>query len=149
MLARIEQLAHRLRFAIDQVPRAELPLGLRAFPNGACGDASLLLGAYFVDSGVQGFVYVHGSRRVNDESRAWHGWLERAGLLVDITADQFLDAPAAVIVSANSTWHEGFALEQDRAPADFRLWQGGGISELGHLYSRLRPVLLDAPGATS
>lgn len=149
-MARIEQLAHRLRFAIERVPRAELPLGMRVFPNGACGDASLLLGAYFVDSGVQGFGYVHGSRGVHDESRwTWHAWLERAGLVVDITADQFPDAPAAVIVSANSTWHDGFALEKTREPADFRQWQGGAISDLGHLYGLLRPVLFDAPGATS
>lgn len=140
-LESISVLAHRLRRAIESVPPDELPLGMRTFPSGACGDAALLLGAYFADSDEHGFSYVVGSRgNMDDGTWTSHAWIERGGVVVDITADQFADAPAVVIVSANSAWHRGFASEL-HGPADFRKWRGASIAELHQLYARLRPVL--------
>lgn len=146
-LATIEELAQRLRCALESVPRANLPLGMRGFPAGACGDAAQLLGAYLTDSGVHGFVYVCGSRGSKDDG-TWtsHAWIERASLVVDITADQFPDAPTPVIVSDDSEWHRSFEAEE-LGPADFRQWRGSSISELGQLYARLRPVLFSDPGS--
>jgi len=100
-----------------------------------------LLGAYLNDSGERGFVYVSGERgSKDDDSWTTHAWIERDGLVVDITCDQFPDAPAAVIVSPNSDWHRCFE-SKSQGGADFRSLQGGGIVELSDLYRRLRAVL--------
>ena len=42
-LERIEQMAHRMRSAIEAVARQDLPLGMRSFPTAACGDSALLV----------------------------------------------------------------------------------------------------------
>ncbi|MBP0454054.1 hypothetical protein J5Y04_31605 [Kitasatospora sp. RG8] len=44
-----------------------------------------------------------------------HALLEREGLIVDITADQFPDSPgSAVWVTRDRTWHARFAPAEDR-----------------------------------
>ncbi len=42
--------------------------------------------------------------------RGWqsHVWLEAGGLIVDITCDQYAEAPGPVIVAASSPWHDTF-----------------------------------------
>jgi len=140
-LAKVTVLARRLRQAIEAVPRDALPFGMREFPAGSCGDAAQLLAAYLSDSGFPGFEYVLGSRG-SKEDGMWtsHAWIEREGMVVDITADQFADAPPGATASYDSPWHRGFDVEH-RYVADFREWHGSGVAELGQLYARLRPVL--------
>jgi hypothetical protein len=140
-LQAIEKLASRLRRALVDLPRADLPFSMFCFPKGACGDTSLLLGAYLVDSGIKDFHYICGERGSHEEN-TWttHAWLAKGDLVVDITADQFSDAPAAVIVTTSSLWHKGFTTDVP-APADFREYSGFSISELAQLYARLRPAL--------
>ena len=140
-MAVLQALAKRMRSAIECLPPSELPFAMTGFPAGACGDASLLLGAYLVDSGFSGFEYVCGERgSVVDNTWTSHAWLQSGELTVDITADQFEDAPGKVIVAAPSQWHEQFEVEST-GPSDFRVWTG--TSELGLLYSSLRPLLFD------
>lgn len=61
-LVLITHLANEMRKAIEAVPQAELPLPLSYFPRGACGDACLLLGAYFSDQGINDFECVWRAR---------------------------------------------------------------------------------------
>ena len=84
-----------------------LPITFSSFPRGACGDASLILGAYLADNGFPHFVYVTGERG-SHEAGTWssHAWLEADGLVADITADQFQDAPSKIVVAASSPWHQ-------------------------------------------
>jgi hypothetical protein len=49
---RIRELAVRFREAILKCDRTELPLSLAEFPIGSCADASILLGTYFKDNGI-------------------------------------------------------------------------------------------------
>ena len=137
----IEQLAFGLRRAIEQLPRSVLPASLSWFPKGACGDASLLLGAYLVDNGFSGFNYVCGERG-NHDAGTWttHAWVAKDELVVDITADQFSDAPAGVIIADPSLWHKTFTA-YNTAPSDFREYSEPNIYEIAVLYERLRPVL--------
>jgi hypothetical protein len=137
----ITRLASQMRKAIEAVPRAELPLPMSCFPRGACGDACLLLGAYFADQGINGFEYVCGERGSKAEN-TWtsHAWLADNELVVDITADQFNDAPSAVIVASPSIWHRRFEINH-RSNSDFRLRSGFGVCHLTTMYSRLKPVL--------
>jgi hypothetical protein len=137
----VERAAKRMRCAIETLARHELPFGMQDFPAGACGDTSLLLGAYLVDCGYQGFEYTAAERRWSvDGVSASHAWLSCENLVVDITADQFPDGPAAVIVSSQSVWHSKFR-NMSKSTSDFRGRSYLGVGDLGRLYVRLKPHL--------
>lgn len=140
-ILRIEELARRMRFAIESLSREKLPISMSEFPAGACGDVCLLLGAYFKDRGVSGFEYIAGERG-NQRDSTWtsHAWLARESLIVDITADQFEDAPGKIIVSGNSAWHRTFKAERAQ-PSNFREWSGPGTYHLYKIYSLLHETL--------
>lgn len=114
---------------------------MHEFPQGACGDASLLLGALLADCGLHGFEHVSAERGRIDEG-AWtsHAWLAFGTLIVDITADQFPDAPATVIVARDSVWHARFSVEYT-APSDFRASYSPSNGDLQALYTKLMPML--------
>jgi hypothetical protein len=99
-LGRVRDAATRFRYAFEQ-GGLEFD-GVSDFPLGACGTASDLLGQYLVDSGLGEWTYRSG---VLPDSGNTHAWLERDGVLVDITADQFSDADSPVIVTTDSEWH--------------------------------------------
>jgi hypothetical protein len=62
----------------------------------------------------------------SDETRRGHGWLQRGNLFVDITADQFKDAPGKVIVEVNSKWHGTFEVNRPISPEVIKSWTGPG-----------------------
>ncbi|NOT99971.1 MAG: hypothetical protein HOO95_00125 [Gallionella sp.] len=137
----IEKIAHRMRDSIKAIPREQLPFPMSSFPIGACGDASLLLGAYLVDCGYHNFLYISGERGTyTDNSWTSHAWVAKGELVIDITADQFADAPASVIVASPSAWHQQFEIESS-SPSDFRVWSGMGIDHLRVMYAKLEPFL--------
>jgi hypothetical protein len=76
---------------------------LRDFPKGSCGDASEMLGQYLSDSGLGTWIYRCG---IEPDLFATHAWVERSGLIVDITADQFADISQCVIVTTDRTWYD-------------------------------------------
>ncbi len=78
------------------------------FPHRACGDSSILLGEYFLQNGELGWQYVVGVRESDGHS---HAWLEKDGLIVDITSDQFDSARDAVTVTRDATWHGQFVVD--------------------------------------
>ena len=75
---------------------------LADFPKGSCGDASELLGQYLSDSGLGTWGYRSGMQLDPVFS---HAWVERDGLIVDITADQFPDVSEPVLLTTDRTWH--------------------------------------------
>ena len=95
---RIRELAKRFREAILKCDRVELPLSLADFPNCSCADASILLGTYFKDNGIDGFNLIKG-KRGEGKSLETHYWLEKDDMLVDITADQFEDINERIVVT--------------------------------------------------
>lgn len=140
-LSRFKNLAGQMRAAIDSMPREDLPLQMSNFPAGACMDTSLLLGAYLVDLGHIGFELISGTRGSWDDSTgATHAWLARGDLVIDITADQFSDAPAGVIVESSPVWHQQFEGEQIGS-GDFRTWRGPYMAYMRAMYSRLLATL--------
>ena len=137
----IRAIAASVRSAILAIPAAERPPVFQNFPRGSCGWASLLLGAILKDKGSLGFLYVCGQRNSSDRSRTIsHAWLARESLIVDITADQFKDAPQSVIVSIASEWHRTFELEHIE-PSDFRESLGPGTYPLLAIYSTVKELL--------
>ena len=90
-------------------------LGLQDFPVGACGDASILLGQFFADQGLGEWFYIIGESTTTSGQQS-HAWIEREGLVVDITADQFVEIDDPVLVTDTKDWHLQF-VEEDRHPA--------------------------------
>ncbi|MER5642660.1 hypothetical protein ABT095_37705 [Kitasatospora sp. NPDC002227] len=89
--------------------RASSLVGLQDFPTGACLDSSLLLTEYLKDHGLRGWKCLAGERPYKPALPESHAWLERDGLIVDITSDQFEDSPGpAVWVTRDRTWHAQF-----------------------------------------
>ncbi|MGA5824291.1 hypothetical protein ACPC54_41425 [Kitasatospora sp. NPDC094028] len=110
----IRQDAQRFRWALEAAAfqlaeRSWTLYGLRDFPTGACLDASLLLAEYLTDRGRGEWKCVVGERPVGPAMPHSHAWLERNGLIVDITADQFADSSGlAVWVTRDRAWHAQF-----------------------------------------
>lgn len=101
----IREVAEEVRRALELMNRDDFP-SLRDFPRGSCGDASTFLGEVLFESGLGEWTYRHGiDRKQNYRS---HAWIERHGVIVDITADQFLEVDESVIVTTSSSWHDSF-----------------------------------------
>lgn len=146
-IEKIERATRRVRAAIEAMPSAARPIGFRDFPSGACGDASLVLAECLLRLGLGEFSYVVRFRSGRDNhSRLSHAWLERGELVVDITADQFLDAPSAVVVAIGSEWHATFERDACYPPCPARLatWHRGGIDELRWFSESLLRAIADA-----
>ncbi|MFN4327651.1 MAG: hypothetical protein ACK4FF_02140 [Limnobacter sp.] len=139
--SQILEMATRFRGAIESIPPEARSICMQSFPNGACGDTALLFGAFLVDHGIPGFQYICGERGSQaDNTWTSHAWLQRDDLVVDLTADQFPDAPTGVIVSSSSSWHMQFDTESGQE-SDFRKWSGYGADQLYPMYARVLGVL--------
>jgi hypothetical protein len=91
----------QFRKALIKYGIKRLPISFHEFPMGSCGDASLLLGKYLDEMGLGQFDYVCG-----ELGRQSHAWLEKDGIIVDITADQFDGVVEEIIVTDNNDFHK-------------------------------------------
>lgn len=134
----LKQIAVDFRRALEETQAIEL-LEDQVFPEGCCGDASLLLGTYLIDQGHGTYDYVLGMR--GDRS---HAWIQKDGLIIDITADQFHDMDQAIIVAADSVWHRTF---EPRVPnaADFRIYDDRTKAHLDDAYQMVLEYMQEAP----
>ncbi len=84
-------------------------------------------------------MYISAERgTISDNTWTSHAWLAKGTLVIDITADQFIDGPAPVIVSNSSAWHSQFEIEEIY-PSDLNTWSG--VDELLYFYSRIKSEL--------
>lgn len=136
----IRECAERVRAALQGFNPEDLPVGLKLFPRGACGDACLLLGAALQDQELGNFRYVCGLTH-KDGSNESHAWLVGEGLIIDITADQFGDGMPAVFVGGASDWHDRWKDVVETGPADYRQWRGHTLHELNKVYETIKSQL--------
>src|ERR1700742_3783537 len=108
--------ASKFRKAIEACDKKVLPLWMRDFPRGACGNTSLLLAKYLQHSGFGLFNYVCGNR-----GEQGHAWLQKGKLIVDITADQFEEIQESVLVTIDRHWHKQFKVHI-KHKADFEMY---------------------------
>ncbi len=142
-LAELTAIATRVRLALECAPGDELPDHWTAFPRGTCGDTSLVLCAFLAEAGFAGFELVCGERgSQEDGTYSSHAWLQRDQLVVDITADQFVDGPGPVVVAEGSEWHRGFYVSS-KDIGDFREYPVVQVAKLHNLHRRLA-MRLDA-----
>lgn len=83
------------------------------FPSGWCQDTSRVLGKLLQNLGEDGFKLVFGKRvlvidaATGRGSEPTHVWLERDGVIIDITADQFSEEISdPVLVTTDRSWHD-------------------------------------------
>lgn len=136
-IQRVEVIAIAVRHAIEKCEVAQLPW--RSFPRGACGDTALVLGQILHDAGIAGFEYVCGNKYKDDGSCSSHAWLRNGEWIVDITADQFPEVDAPVIVARNSEWHDQW--DQDQPTPGTLQAYGAQVPQLWRLLSLLKPHL--------
>ncbi len=125
-ISRITQQATAFRRAIERCRDRLLAISLTDFPYGSCGDASDMLGMFLMDTIDVKAEYVSGWHSAQS-----HAWLMYSALDIDITADQFGNAP--VIVTTESTWHICFSVETRRSPGIGGA-AGGHLADLKHDY---------------
>lgn len=136
-IEKIASIAKEMRAAIERTDRGFLPITFKDFPRGSCGDAALILGRHLRESGYEGFQYVLASRGDRwDNSWYSHAWIERQGLIVDITADQFPDFPHNVFVGTESQFHATFEVEE-RSEADYAIYDVDTASTLARAYREI------------
>ena len=136
--AKIESLefrAKQFRVALEICERDSLPITFENFPSGSCGDATLLLAKYLQNSGLGFFDYVCGEIYEDGERKFQsHAWLQREDLIVDITADQFDEIEAAVLITRNHSWHNQFEVDV-RHLADFEVYDEHTKNTLSSAYN--------------
>ena len=130
-LQRLHIECERFRHALISADKRFLPITLRDFPFGACGDATLLLAKYLDQQGFGLFDYMLGNRGEHS-----HAWLQRGELIVDITADQFPDVVETIIVTTNSPWHLTFQGEPENV-ADYEIYDQRTRAVLGMAYTTI------------
>ncbi len=130
-ITELTSLATEFRKAIEVSDKKALGASFENFPRGSCGDAALLLGAFLTDAGVPSLIYVCGQRGERS-----HAWIEAEGTIIDITADQFEDSNARVIVAKSSPWHRIFKRQDDNF-ADFRQYDEQTVFRLSVAYHEI------------
>jgi hypothetical protein len=140
-IQRVRGIALAFRRALEEHGPESSVSSLRHFPRDSCADAVLLLGAYLFDKGIGPFEAV-GGRFEDCLSGTWysHAWLEREGVIVDITADQFPGMSEPVIVTRDPAWHRRFQTS-NRGVADFRRYDPAASAQLRVVYDRICATL--------
>jgi hypothetical protein len=133
--------AGEFRLAIDSTPSHLRAQFFDLFPRGCCGDTCLLLGAW-LEANSLGEWHTAFARRGSGATYYSHAWLEKDGLIVDITADQFgIDvAPVIVARRGDSTLHLTFEVQHKRVQKLYRE-EGPAIPGLRAFYERLSSQL--------
>ena len=143
-LGELRNEAVRFREALESIPPAKRPIALTEFPGGACGDATLLLGTYFIEIGEVPFDYMLGDTTEDHLDPSWssHAWMQRGNLVIDISADQFPHIDEKVIVTLDSVWHRSLNGEVQHI-ADFNVYEQNTASPLGPIYRAIRDKMND------
>lgn len=67
------------------------------------------------------------------EDQRLHAWLQRRGVITDITANQFPEVDQDVVVSMSSEWHQSFTTEIPHE-ADFTIYDAYTATTLEAAY---------------
>ncbi len=136
---RVRQASVKFRKRFLEMPKDFRPLGMTDFPRGSCGRMTTLLGSFLKREGLGVFTYVCAERGeecgpLNDWTS--HAWLEKDGLIVDVTADQFDDCKDEVIVTTDSDFHRSFVVTPDSC-RELEIIELGGSPDLVATYEYL------------
>jgi hypothetical protein len=131
-----------MRFAIEDSPKWLRSGLLDGFPSMCCRPASQLLARYLLTVARAPMVHFVSGRRHGQpwcRGGGWqtHVWIEAAGLTVDITGDQYEEAPASVIVAERSEWHETFQVRRPMTYSETMQMEGLEARRFEKVYQEL------------
>lgn len=134
-IEQIRQIVTQVRQAMDELKTAgEISpsnIWFGKFPNGSCGDMSIILATHLKNSGFDLPEYICGSHI--DDGRS-HAWLRLDGICIDITADQFDFAPyPKVIVEYEEDYPLNKIFEIDTQPSKYEI-------DMDHLWSMYKKI---------
>ena len=123
------------RFLIEEADWSKLTVEFENFPVGSCGDVSILLAEYLIDSGYDMPIYVVGEL-VEHPRVLSQAWLELDGVVLDITADGFDPNAPRIIVAENSVWHNRFSRFDEHLVA-INLYEDHTVARLRAAYKEI------------
>ncbi len=134
----IVEIATEFRAAIDRLDKSEWSEYWYDFPRGMCGITSDILGTLLEERGHGSFECVSGSigESFGGNEAPSHAWLEREGLIIDVTADQFDVGLPSVIVVSESEWHGDF-LSLGRRLASIQGNYSNPVADLEWIYDEI------------
>ena len=129
----LRQVVEAVRARLEAADLSTAHICFHSFPKGACGVTSDLLAT--VLERRFGVVPMWMNSMLGEGiDPVSHAWLEVEGFTIDITADQFGEAP--VVVTTWSQWHQALTLDQSvYYPMKDRNWECAGTA--WHLVSDL------------
>lgn len=101
---RLIAVANEFRRAFDNADLSCAPGFLPQFPQGCCLWASLFIANFLKYE--YGLFPRHAASEGHPVYGSGHEWVVVNEMIIDITVDQFRDAPAAIIVAEESKWHD-------------------------------------------
>lgn len=141
--ADLRAVAEAVRARLEKADLSTAHECFRYFPRGACGATCDVLATVLERRFGVRPLWVNAEIREGEVWKGSHAWLEVEGLTIDITADQFGEAP--VIVTKHSPWHHALPiLKRDYFPFSDRNWGWVGHS-VWHLVSDLAVPLHAEP----
>jgi hypothetical protein len=135
----IRAVAEAVRKVIESIPVDKRDIGLKRFPSGACGHASVILGQYLTETLNIDFDYCSGIL-IGESDQTSHAWLQNDDFIVDITADQFDCIDVKTWVTIKSNWHKRFngkALHK----AKFEYYDKGALMPLEPFYLNIKHLI--------
>lgn len=110
----LKAIAASARAALESLTGGNDPM-FSAFPRGACGPATELIGRFLNEHhGQQGF-YVCGIGHSQLEREQSHAWAEFGPYIVDLTHDQIADTGiTGWVLPKTSEWHSQFRRKKPR-----------------------------------
>lgn len=135
------QAALEFRGAIERSDSLREDPEFRTFPKGSCKSTSLLFARFLRERWSVDWQLVSAQRgRPSKGNWVSHAWLESGGIIFDLTADQFPDAPSPVIVSSESEWHRRFVWKR-KFPVNDYGYHGEALVKLERQYGHVRTQL--------
>ena len=110
---KIIKLAYDFRNAIELIDNKDFPkeltLSSGKFPYFCCDETVELLGAFLQKNNIDNLNSYWGEQGGLKTEIMRHAWLQRCGLIIDITADQFIEYNfPKVLVTNKSEFHQSF-----------------------------------------
>ncbi|MCU4601867.1 hypothetical protein [Acinetobacter ursingii] len=135
-IEKIRQIVTQVRQAMDELKSAgEISpnnIWFGKFPNGSCGDMSIILATHLKNSGFDLPEYICG---LHIDDRRSHAWLRLDDICIDITADQFDFAQyPKVIVEFEEDYPLKTIFKPDRTPSKYEI-------DMDHLQSMYNKIL--------
>lgn len=132
---RLVELSEQFRQAMDICDKSLWGEQFAAYPMGCCGQVAEMLGVYFEENLGTTAEYVWGDLPTPERYQS-HAWVEIAGYIVDVVADQF-GGPAVVVTKDHRPYERWQRQERGTVATDMSAWAQYGARPLADIKQQL------------